>query len=284
MYNSCLRVPLIGSIAVRVLDSVSVDNKGGKEGGSGSEAILDRLALMFGKDVPATDVVKGERDTDPQEAVAESWGERWKGNPLLLFPEGTTSNGSCLLRFKTGVFGSGMPVYPVTVQYDFRRFSPAFESIYFSVQMLRTLAEPANHLRVEYFPRYCPTPEERADRALYAKNVQRIFCKALNLPAVESGYAEKLKYHGYLRKQFLDHPWGAAAILLPAPDRHPALVAQRIREGYGKGDTDNGRSLAVGNGGCNDAVWHPYEASKLPDNEESRLRRRVQGPVMNAAS
>ncbi|CAN0361284.1 unnamed protein product, partial [Laminaria digitata] len=140
------------------------------------------------------------------------------GNPLLLFPEGTTSNGSCLLRFKTGVFAGGMPVYPVIVKYDCRRFSPAFESILFPVHTLRMLAEPANHLRVKYLPRYSPTPEERADRTLYAKAAQRIFCEAMDLPAVDSGYAEKTKYHTYLMKQFQAHPWGKAAFCLPRPD------------------------------------------------------------------
>lgn len=57
----------------------------------------------------------------------ENWARGWKGNPLLLFPEGTTSNGSCLLRFKTGVFAAGVPVHPVTVKFEVGRFSPAFE-------------------------------------------------------------------------------------------------------------------------------------------------------------
>ncbi|CAM9808208.1 unnamed protein product, partial [Hapterophycus canaliculatus] len=169
---SCLRVPLIGSIAAHIIDSVSVDNKGGKAGGSGSEAIAARLRCMG-----------------------------WKGNPLLLFPEGTTSNGSCLLRFKTGVFAVGVPVHPVTVKFEVGRFSPAFESIYAPVHILRALAEPVSRLSVEYLPRFDPTPEQRADRTLYAKAVQKVFCDAMDLPAVEAGYAQKTQFHIYLRRE-----------------------------------------------------------------------------------
>ncbi|CAN0370832.1 unnamed protein product, partial [Ectocarpus sp. 12 AP-2014] len=188
---SCLQVPLIGGIAARIVDCVPVDNKGGKAGGSGSQAIATRLLRMFGKEALANGGIFA--------TAAE--GEAL-GNPLLLFPEGTTSNGSCVLRFKTGVFAGGVPVHPVTVKYEARRFSPAFESIYFPVHAFRSLAEPAHHVTVEYLPRFVPTPEQRADRTLYAKAVQRVFCEAMDLPAVEAGYAEKTLYHTYLRKQF----------------------------------------------------------------------------------
>lgn len=232
---------MIGDIATRVLDSVSVDNKGGKEGGSGSSAIAARLVRMFGEGAVDSGFV--QEDTVPNEAAADRWARGWRGNPLLLFPEGTTSNGSCLLRFKTGVFAGGMPVHPVVVNYDCRRFSPAFESILFPVHTLRMLAEPANHLRVEYLPRYFPTPEERADRTLYAQAAQRIFCEAMGLPAVDAGYAEKTKYHTYLMKQYQAHPWSKAAFLIPRPDRHEPLLARKL-------DSElNGVGSPVMNGG-----------------------------------
>lgn len=263
MKRTCLQVPLIGSIAARILDSVSVDNKGGKAGGSGSQAIAARLARMFGEKALKT-------GTPSKEDLEGAWERGWRGNPLLLFPEGTTSNGSCLLRFKTGVFAGGLPVYPVTVQYDYCRFSPAFESIYWPVHAFRTLAEPANHLRVEYLPRYCPTPEQRADRELYAKAVQGIFCEALSLPAVETAYAEKTQFHVYLRKYFQAHPWGRAAVLLSAPDRHYALVGDSIvrRCGRSRGDATAVVNEAEGCNGCNGAQ-EEVVALESPGTEES---------------
>lgn len=241
MKRTCVQVPVAGSIAKRVLDSVSVDNKGGKEGGSGSQAIAARLELMFGKktledwqnNVTRCPSAEAEDESDharrdnfpPGGSKAERWARGWRGNPLLLFPEGTTSNGSCLLRFKTGVFAGGMPVYPIAIKYNYTRFSPAFESILVSVHTFRMLAEPANHLSVRFLPRYCPTAEQRIDRGAYAKAVQGIFCEATGLPPADSGYAEKVKYHKYLRKSYQNHPWGKAAFLLPAPDRHQGVTS-----------------------------------------------------------
>lgn len=37
--------------------------------------------------------------------------------PLLLFPEGTTTNGRFLLPFKTGAFLAGQPLQPVVIRY-----------------------------------------------------------------------------------------------------------------------------------------------------------------------
>lgn len=45
--------------------------------------------------------------------------------PLLLFPEGTTTNGSYLLPFKTGAFLAGLPVRPVVIRYGEVRWADA---------------------------------------------------------------------------------------------------------------------------------------------------------------
>ncbi|KAH7373957.1 hypothetical protein KP509_17G080900 [Ceratopteris richardii] len=53
-----------------------------------------------------------------------------KESPLMmLFPEGTTTNGNYLLPFKTGAFVAGTPVQPVILKYPYRRFSPAWDTI-----------------------------------------------------------------------------------------------------------------------------------------------------------
>ena len=38
--------------------------------------------------------------------------------PMLLFPEGTTTNGMFLLPFKSGAFLAGCPLQPVILQYQ----------------------------------------------------------------------------------------------------------------------------------------------------------------------
>merc|ERR1711877_98200 len=45
--------------------------------------------------------------------------EKWKPGrrPMLIFPEGTTTNGESLLTFRKGAFIPGMPVRPVIIVY-----------------------------------------------------------------------------------------------------------------------------------------------------------------------
>lgn len=45
------------------------------------------------------------------------WSAVRRPRPMLLFPEGTTTNNSCLLPFKTGAFLAGLPVKPVVIKY-----------------------------------------------------------------------------------------------------------------------------------------------------------------------
>ena len=48
---------------------------------------------------------------------------------MLIFPEGTTTNGQSLLPFKKGPFLAKMPVQPVLLKYEYDTFSPAWETI-----------------------------------------------------------------------------------------------------------------------------------------------------------
>ena len=62
---------------------------------------------------------------------------------LTLYPihSGTTSNGSCVLRFRRGAFVPGASVLPVALAFPFRHFSPTFESIYVGTFIVRLLSQ-----------------------------------------------------------------------------------------------------------------------------------------------
>jgi lysophosphatidylcholine acyltransferase/lyso-PAF acetyltransferase len=45
---------------------------------------------------------------------------------LFMAPEGTCSNGRCILRFRTGAFVPGVPVLPVCLNYNKRSHNPAW--------------------------------------------------------------------------------------------------------------------------------------------------------------
>lgn len=88
----------------------------------------------------------------------------------------------------------------------------------------------------------------------------------MDLPAVEAGYAEKTQFHVYLRKEFQRHPWGRLALLLPAPDRHRAM----LQSGAG------GRAeLVDGRGSVGGGLDVSGEQSTKHVGGESSLRRRT---------
>ena len=47
------------------------------------------------------------------------------------------------------------------------------------------MSQISNALEVTVLPPYVPSEEERASPALYAQNVQELFCKTLGIPAID---------------------------------------------------------------------------------------------------
>ncbi|KAF5445063.1 hypothetical protein F2P56_034145 [Juglans regia] len=86
---------------------------------------------------------------------------------MMLFPEGTTTNGDFLLPFKTGAFLAKVPVLPVILRYPFQRFSPAWDSI---------------------------SGQEKDDPKLYAYNLRRLMASEGNLIYSDIGLPEKRIY------------------------------------------------------------------------------------------
>lgn len=79
--------------------------------------------------------------------------------PVLVFPEGTCTNGLAVLRFKTGAFVLGSAVLPVAIRYEARQCCgwvytrPAISGIWRRVprtlvQLFRIVAEPRKRIVV----------------------------------------------------------------------------------------------------------------------------------------
>ncbi len=54
-----------------------------------------------------------------------------------------------------------------------------------SYVQLRMMSQISNAVEITVLPPYVPSEEERASPALYASNVQQVFCKTLGIPAVD---------------------------------------------------------------------------------------------------
>ncbi|XP_042414314.1 lysophospholipid acyltransferase LPEAT1-like [Zingiber officinale] len=117
---------------------------------------------------------------------------------MLLFPEGTTTNGDYLLPFKSGAFLAKAPVVPVILKYPYGRFSPAWDSISGVRHVCLLLCQFVNHLEVIHLPVYYPSDQEKEDPKLYAGNVRKLMATEGNLTLSDIGLAEKRIYHAVL--------------------------------------------------------------------------------------
>ncbi|XP_010417644.1 PREDICTED: lysophospholipid acyltransferase LPEAT1 isoform X2 [Camelina sativa] len=121
---------------------------------------------------------------------------------IMLFPEGTTTNGDYLLTFKTGAFLAGTPVLPVILKYPYERFSVAWDTISGARHILFLLCQFVNHLEVIRLPVYYPSQEEKDDPKLYASNVRRLMATEGNLILSDLGLGDKRIYHATLNGLF----------------------------------------------------------------------------------
>ncbi|KAL9265395.1 Lysophospholipid acyltransferase LPEAT2-like protein [Drosera capensis] len=88
---------------------------------------------------------------------------------VLLFPEGTTTNGRALLSFQLGAFLPGYPIQPVTVHYPFVHFDQSWGNISLPKLMFRMFTQFHNFMEVEYLPVIRPLRECK----LICKNIWR---------------------------------------------------------------------------------------------------------------
>lgn len=94
--------------------------------------------------------------------------------PVVVFPEGTTTNGQyALLDFKTGVFRLGQPVHMFHVTYPHKNFNPSYEAIRFKWHWLWMCSEFSHTVHVHYFGLYTPDAAEAKDSKLFASNCVR---------------------------------------------------------------------------------------------------------------
>jgi len=122
--------------------------------------------------------------------------------PVVVFPEGTTSNGKQLITFHTGAFLSGEPVQPVIFRYPHKHFSPSWESISAIRHLFRLMTQISNYLEITILPLYMPSEEEKRNPELYAKNVRKVMADALKVPVKDYSFVAKVQY---LRTQNAKH-------------------------------------------------------------------------------
>ena len=131
--------------------------------------------------------------------VRNSIGHSYR-RPLLLFPEGTCTNGKALIHFKAGAFqnGSGVSVQPVLLRFPSRpeTLTWTWDQNYGALTCLwLTLCQFNTRCEVEFLPTYHPSKSEVMDPKLFARNVREVMARNLDVPIVdvrlEDGKSEK---------------------------------------------------------------------------------------------
>ena len=164
------------------------------------------------------------RDAISQRAAARSE----DAPPLMIFPEGTTTNGLSVIAWERGAFAPGQPVIPVGIAYP--KGQPKPDAL-FSLETLRAIARPRNRMHVTFLPPYAPDAAECAAAAAFAAGVRAAVAAALDLPCSERTYREGL--HRNRRETSAHAPCLDAAAAAAAAAQHNALPPLPFRAGGG---------------------------------------------------
>jgi lysophosphatidylcholine acyltransferase/lyso-PAF acetyltransferase len=144
--------------------------------------------------------------------------------PLLLFPEGTTTNGRFLLPFKTGAFVAGAPVAPVVLAYGRTRVNPAWETVSGARHVFLMLCQPTHSVTVYTLPVYVPSEAEKANPSLYAANVRRALLAVGDFSPLDATLADKWEYQALLRGETPEAAAAAGAAGGASPPRGKAAA------------------------------------------------------------
>ncbi|XP_011947509.1 PREDICTED: lysophosphatidylcholine acyltransferase 1 [Cercocebus atys] len=130
-------------------------------------------------------------DQDSRRKTVEEIKRRAQSNgkwpQIMIFPEGTCTNRTCLITFKPGAFIPGAPVQPVVLRYPNK-----LDTITWTWQgpgaleiLWLTLCQFHNQVEIEFLPVYSPSEEEKRNPALYASNVRRVMAEALGVSVTD---------------------------------------------------------------------------------------------------
>ncbi|KAJ6657168.1 hypothetical protein lerEdw1_002757 [Lerista edwardsae] len=117
-------------------------------------------------------------------------GEQWP--QVLIFPEGTCTNRSCLITFKQGAFIPAVPVQPVVIRYPNKldTVTWTWQGYDFKEALVLTLCQPFTKVEVEFLPVHVPTEEEKKDPILFASRVRNEMASALDVPVTDHTYED----------------------------------------------------------------------------------------------
>nr|XP_023692195.1 lysophospholipid acyltransferase LPCAT4 [Paramormyrops kingsleyae] len=168
-------------------------------------------------------LVVSRKDPESRRRCAAQLKERLTSNgrwpQMLLFPEGTTTNGQALIKFKLGAFMAGVPVQPVLLSYPNKLNTVCWtwKGTDWMEVVWHTASQLYTNITVEYLPVYTPSQEEKANPTLYAANVQKLMAEKLGIPATDYVLEGKIPVQRM----------GCLSLPVEAPGRETLTLLQR---------------------------------------------------------
>ncbi|KAB2002833.1 hypothetical protein ES319_D11G091600v1 [Gossypium barbadense] len=109
---------------------------------------------------------------------------------VLLFPEGTTTNGKALISFQLGAFIAGHPIQPIIVRYPHVHFDQSWGFISLPKLMFRMFTQFHNFMEVEYLPLIMPSDHQKQNAVRFAERTGRAMASALNVVQTSHSYGD----------------------------------------------------------------------------------------------
>ncbi|XP_068594786.1 lysophosphatidylcholine acyltransferase 2 [Brachionichthys hirsutus] len=159
---------------------------------------MENLATpIFGRFVRCLQpVLVSRKDPDSRKTTIQAIESRAKSGgywpQVLIFPEGTCTNRSCLITFKQGAFIPAVPVQPVLMRYPNKLDTVTWTWQGFSSKtlLLLTLCQLYTTVEIEFLPPHVPTEEEKKSPPLFASRVRETMAKALGVPVTDHTYED----------------------------------------------------------------------------------------------
>ncbi|TKY63812.1 Lysophospholipid acyltransferase LPEAT2 [Spatholobus suberectus] len=105
---------------------------------------------------------------------------------VLLFPEGTTTNGRNLISFQLGAFIPGYPIQPLIVRYPHVHFDQSWGHVSLGKLMFRMFTQFHNFFEVEYLPVISPL-DDKETAVHFRERTSRAMATTMNV--VQTGHS-----------------------------------------------------------------------------------------------
>ncbi|CAL9149856.1 lysophospholipid acyltransferase LPEAT2-like [Musa acuminata AAA Group] len=111
---------------------------------------------------------------------------------IMLFPEGTTTNGRFLISFRLGAFIPGFPIQPVVVRYPYIHFDQSWGNINLLKLMFRMFTQFHNFMEVEYLPVVFPDESKQQNTVHFAERTSYAMTNALNVLQTSHSFGDMM--------------------------------------------------------------------------------------------